>query len=97
LIHAGDIVSRHDHPHARSPKRHSFAYAIDDRTREIEAIEKPHNGRRFAAGYDQGIDCGEIAARLDGSRPRTDLFERVHVLDDVTLQSEDADGGFGRA
>ena len=63
-----------------------------DRLGQPEAVEQPDHRRRLAAGNDERVDAREIVGRAHFDDVRARALERVHVLDDVALQRQHADG-----
>ena len=92
-----DRRGKHDHARARPVHGHAGRYAFIERVKHAERQEEIRHGRRLATRDNQAIDLVELRKPTHKQRAGAGVFQRPHMLCDVALQGENADGHHPRS
>lgn len=90
-----DTVGEHDHPGAGSVGGHPGADALPQRLQQALPDGNPGHGGGLAAGDHEGVDRVEVPGGHHLGGAHFQLLQDAHVLGDVALQGQYADGGSG--
>ena len=92
-----DRRGEHDHARARAVDRQAGCDAVVERVKQSEGEQQVRHGGRLAARDDQAVDLVELRNPAHKQRAGAGVFQRPHVLCDVALQGENADGHHPRS